>query len=84
MTRRGGSHWWERWAPFIFTLTAQLIAGVLFAGHLSDQGSQNAKDIAELKVIVVPRPEILAMQQATKDQLDRIETLLLTAKEDKK
>ena len=79
--------WWKQWLPFFVTSALQVIGGVVFAIHVSDQGAQNSKDIAEIKMVLVPRPEIEQQKQDTKDELHSIESkldILLERKDDTK
>lgn len=77
---------WERWLPFILTTMFQIVGSVAYAIHVSDQGVQNAKDIAEMKMVLVPRPEIEQQKQDTKEALHIIDSkldILLTRGETK-
>ena len=86
MTRSKSQHWSERWLPLLSTAVLQLVTGIWFAAHLSAAVQQNAKDIAALQMVVVPRPEFTEMQQDTKDRLDGMDsklTQLLERKDEK-
>lgn len=67
---------WKQWLPFFTTTLLNVIGGVVFAIHVSDQTAQNAKDIAEIKLVLVPRPEVKQDQDATEKQLHSMDTKL--------
>ncbi len=67
----------NRWLPFIL----QVLAFVWYGAHIASQTAQNTKDIAELRMIVVPRPEYEATKVALSKQLDGMDSkidILLT------
>ncbi len=67
---------WFKWLALAIPLVLQILGALWYASALKADTVQNAKDIQELKTLVVPRPEIQSDQQAIKDRLDSIDSQL--------